>query len=170
MLDDLTANCQRLSAKLPPDGWDANLPAVRITRQLSGILKFVAPEHESTDHLTKRHDSAANLDSNRDIVTAGTKATGEQDKLLSAGRAQRRTSEEGGDRVNQNESKCVCQSLKDFVLKRWTRSNSTTSIAPQRSVLQRMKNGLRRLWPFQKSDSMRRTSGQEHAPGTEPLL
>ncbi|KAF2676100.1 hypothetical protein K458DRAFT_397248 [Lentithecium fluviatile CBS 122367] len=42
MLDDLTQNCQRLSARLLPDGWDPEMPAVRIERQPSGMIGGIA--------------------------------------------------------------------------------------------------------------------------------
>jgi hypothetical protein len=170
MLDDLTRNCQRLSASLPPDGWDPDLPAVRIARQPSGIIECVALKQAFAVKFTERDDSAARLDSRKDVPTAGTEAVGEQDRLLSAGGVERQLEDGRVELENQGEQRGVFQSLKRLVWNNWRRSDTKSCTPSKKSILQRLKNGLRHLWPCQDSGSKRRTRAKRQTPGTEPLL
>jgi hypothetical protein len=105
MLDDLTRNCQRLSASLPPDGWDPDLPAVRIARQPSGILECVSLKQVFAVHLTEQDDSAACLNSRKNVATAGTKADSKQDRLWSASSVDQRFEDSRAEREDQSEQR-----------------------------------------------------------------
>jgi len=174
MLNDLALNCQWLSAKLTPDGWDPDLPAVRIARQPSGIIEYVVPTINAMVHLTERNNSAVWLEPNRDGATAGMKADGEGNwLLLSKCDVQRGlTGKSGRQNKDPTGSRGVFQSLRKCVWCRWTRtrSASTTSVSSTKSVLQRFQNGLKRLWPVRASCSRRHARFQRHTPGMEPLL
>ncbi|KAF2824710.1 hypothetical protein CC86DRAFT_46108 [Ophiobolus disseminans] len=55
MLNDLTIDAQRLSACLPPDGWDPDTPRQLFWRQASGVFDLVwvvPPKHVSNPQLT----------------------------------------------------------------------------------------------------------------------
>jgi len=42
MLDNLTADAQRISASLPPDGWDSSSALVGLKRDVSGVSVVVS--------------------------------------------------------------------------------------------------------------------------------
>jgi hypothetical protein len=172
MLDDLTQNCQRLSARLPPDNWDPDLPAVRIKRQVSGIIRFVAWNNSATNFLAERDYSTDVPEMGRDAATAETRVVGEEDSLLSANNAQRGYTEQRQEKGGHSESQSIFQSVGSWVWPRRTRQQSApVDSVPATTVLHRVRNNLKQLWPFRASDSGKRPDIRRVGPlGSEPLL
>ena len=131
---------------MPPDLWDPSLPAVRIARQPSGIIEFVTPALDNTIHLTERNDSAAWLGPSGEASATSTEARLYEENLSSTYEAQRGWTEKSREeQEDKSEPKGIFEAFKGCSFFEWAWTNLVTFASSTELVLQRLKNGLKRL-------------------------
>lgn len=158
MLDDFTKNCQRLSASLPPDGWDPELPVVHVQRRDSGLLDFIVVG-SVVEIIAGRHSA--------EVTAIGAKCKDEELLSLANGEGVGDASEDATRRPPKG---CLGFLIRlcDY-LRRW----HTQSTKPSGSMSGSPKNISKRVWPFHNTDTdrnRRRMRKQRHLSWTETLL
>ncbi|KAF1958370.1 hypothetical protein CC80DRAFT_29756 [Byssothecium circinans] len=176
MLDDLTQNCQRMSASLPPDDWDLELPPLRLERKPSGILVPSAPA-TPTIELTRPHSSA-------DANTSRPRNAGEEERGLLTYSSQGKQSGDADERVVLNSSGGRGQSQSSgekwwrriccYPCRRRDGDASNQATASSKSTAERIKDTIKHISPLGKNSNGEHNAWwrrkERQVSGDEPLL
>ena len=158
MLADLARNLQRLSASLPPDGWEPDSTQRQIHRVASGVLDLRQPDR-ADEVLTRSVEVLTRPDAD-DLPhdTDGLLAPEEQDNQREA--------------TNQDQPQEERYGL-------WTRivslgccfpcCHNKSATSSSKSIYERIKTGIMRLWPFHKPEAKKRRIERDFS-GEHPLL
>lgn len=158
MLTDLAHNFQRLSASLPPDGWEPDSAQRQIQRTASGVLNLRQSDRE--DEVLTRPVEVLTRPGAEDLPhdTDGLLAPEEQDNQRDVTN-QDRSQEERGGLVARIVSLGCC--LPNCHNKRAT--------SDSKSVYERIKTSIMHPWPFHKPEVKKRRTERDFS-GEQPLL
>jgi hypothetical protein len=158
MLTDLTYNLQRLSASLPPDGWDPDSARRQIQRVASGVLDL--RQHDRADGILTRPVEVLTRPSAEDLShdTDGLLAPEEQDNQRDATNRDQSQEERCGIWARIVSLGCCLPNC-----------HNRSATSGSKSVYERVKTGIMHLWPFHKPEVKERITKRDFS-GEQPLL
>ncbi|KAF2634882.1 hypothetical protein P280DRAFT_523701 [Massarina eburnea CBS 473.64] len=177
MLEDLAINCRRMSASLPPDDWDPNLPAIQLRRVGSGFLvpsiHSASPPTPTIEVARPRPSADINGRRTRDLRDEERGLLTKMRDNINTDEAQNGLHEEGKRRHQKRKRwwRLMCC----WPYHRRSRGEPETITATcSKSIFERIKKGIKHLWPFRKGPSRPhnvwwRRKGR-NASGSERLL